>query len=246
MEMSTAVLQTPIRVMMIEDDRAVAMALQRALQRAGMMVEWVPTGAAAHARKSGFNPNVTLVDLNLPDVNGIDLVAWLSAQQDCGVIVVSGSLGEADRVLGLERGADDYICKPPSSRELVARIRAVHRRVRDRMECKRDATVPSVIDAGSFTVDFAHRTAAQADGQPIRLSLTEFKAIELLANARSEPVTREELSERVLGRKWQPNDRGVDQLIYTLRTKLPPDAYGRSPIHSIRGLGYTLPTVGPA
>ena len=117
------------RVLVIEDDPVVARAFLRGIERASMQAAWASTGALGMALKDKFRPHVVLVDLTLPDISGLALISRLVEQRDCGVVVVSGSGEEADRVVGLELGADDYIVKPMSMREMVARIRAVHRRV---------------------------------------------------------------------------------------------------------------------
>ncbi len=117
------------RVLVIEDDPVIAHTFLRGVERAGMQAAWAGTGALGVALKDKFRPHVALVDLTLPDMSGLALISRFVEQRDCGVVVVSGSGEEADRVVGLELGADDYIAKPMSMREMVARIRAVHRRV---------------------------------------------------------------------------------------------------------------------
>ena len=107
------------RVLLIEDDEAVAQAMVRSIERSGMNVAFAATGAKGMALKASFNPDVVLVDLELPDTNGVDLIGWFAEQRTCGVIVVSGMGEEADRIVGLELGADDYIVKPPRMREMI-------------------------------------------------------------------------------------------------------------------------------
>jgi DNA-binding response OmpR family regulator len=121
-----------LRVLLVEDNPAVAATLRLFIERSGMQTAWAPTVGRAIELKASFRPDVALVDLELPDADGMVLIEWLAGLRDCGIIVVSGQGDEAQRIVGLETGADDYIAKPPQLRELVARIRAVHRRASQR------------------------------------------------------------------------------------------------------------------
>ena len=234
-----AMLANP-RVLLIEDDEAVARAFIRGFERAGMQVSWASSGAAGMALKASFRPNIVLVDLTLPDVSGVSLIGRFAEQRDCGVIVVSGMGEEADRIVGLELGADDYIAKPPAMREMIARIRAVHRRVSTRMEQKSQAVGPVVLTIGPVRINIQHRTVHTLDGQRINLTSAEFSALETLAAAAGQPVSRDRLSEAALRRSWRAEDRSVDQLVFNLRQKLPLDESGTMLIQSIRGSGYWL------
>jgi len=238
-----AMLANP-RVLLIEDDEAVARAFVRGFERAGMQVAWASTGAAGMAMKASFRPDVVLVDLTLPDVSGVTLIGRLAEQRDCGVIVVSGMGEEADRIVGLELGADDYIAKPPAMREMIARIRAVHRRLHIRQE-RASAAPPApapvaVLTIGPIRINVQHRTVHTADGRRLNLTSAEFAALETLAAAAGQPVSRDQLSEAALRRAWRAEDRSVDQLVFNLRQKLPPDEAGTMLIQSIRGSGYWL------
>ena len=227
----------PLRIMLIEDDPAVADSLRRAIDRAGMQTAWASTGAEAMAMKANFQPDVVLVDLELPDTSGVVLIKWLVDQRDCGVIVVSGVGDEADRIIGLELGADDYVAKPPNMRELVARIRAVHRRTAPQATAAPEQVIFSL---GSVRLDCAGRTVHGPDGERIALTSAEYGVLETLFLARGQVVTRDQLSQAALHRPWRAEDRSVDQLILNLRQKLAPDSDGQSLIQSIRGSGYLL------
>ena len=121
--------QDTLRVLLIEDEAEVARAILRGFTRAGLIAICASSGHAALDLKSNFKPHVVLLDQVLPDMDGRSLVAMLGSPRNCGVIVLSGMLDEADQVIGGDFGADDFVAKPPHMRELVARIRAVHRRV---------------------------------------------------------------------------------------------------------------------
>ena len=228
------------RVLLIEDDEAVAQAMVRGIERSGMSVAWSGTGAKGMALKSSFNPDVVLVDLELPDTNGVDLISWFAESKSCGVIVVSGMGEEADRIVGLELGADDYIVKPPRMREMIARIRAVHRRVNRREEPKLSPRSRDSFAVGPIRINVNLRTVTTTDGRRIALTSAEFTLIEVLAAANGQAVSRDTLSEAALRRPWRPEDRSVDQLVFSLRQKLPADEGGGALIHSIRGAGYLL------
>ena len=231
------------RVLVIEDDQAVAHAFVRGVERAGMPAAWAATGALGLVLKDNFEPHVVLVDLWLPDVSGLTLISQLAEQRDCGVVVVSGSGEVADRIVGLELGADDYIAKPTSMREMVARIRAVHRRVnlpRPSGQQEVSALASQVLNVGSIHIDVTRRMAHTRDGRRLALTSAEFAALEMLARAAGATVSRNALSEAALGRPWRAEDRSVDQLVFNLRQKLPPDEDGGALIQSVRGAGYWL------
>lgn len=233
------------RVLLIEDNPAVAETLQKFIERSGMRTAWAQTGAKAMELKRSFMPDVVLVDLELPDTNGVHLIGWLANMQDCGIIVVSGRSEEAERIVGLELGADDYIAKPPQLRELVARIRAVHRRSHLRVAARgdsRSATAPVMqpVQVGPWRVDLQRRAVSDAEGRPVAVTAAEFTALQELVLAGGQPVSRERLSETALRRPWRPEDRSIDQLIFSLRRKLGDGEGGARLIQSVRGAGYIL------
>lgn len=237
-------------VLVVEDDPAVAQMLRRFIERQGMKVQWASTGAEAARLKESMRPDIVLVDLTLPDVDGKQLVRMFANQRDCGVIVVSGRADEVDRVVGIELGADDYVTKPPLMNELMARIRAVHRRsVRANAAQAQPAEVvappaPAValaaVTLGSVRVDLRRRVVLSAAGVPIHLTAAEFSALEQLVVAAPHPVARETLCTTALRRPFHAEDRGVDQLILSLRRKLFADEAGQSVIVSVRGQGYAI------
>lgn len=232
-----AIIAAP-RVLIIEDEEDVGNALVRITERAGMPTAWARTGAEAFALNAEFKPDVALVDLNLPDTNGVALVSWLAKHGNCGVIVVSGAGDEADRIVALELGADDYIAKPPHLRELLARIRAVHRRVQSRQAPVEKERPSQTVNIGSFYIDVAQRSVHTTEGERVALTGAEFTALETMLAANGQPVSRDVLCRAALHRPWRPEDRSVDQLIFNLRHKLPGD--GDRLIQSIRGSGYLL------
>jgi DNA-binding response OmpR family regulator len=233
------------RVLIIEDQPSVAQALRAVVERAGMHAAWAANGAEARALARSFEPHVALVDIELPDISGIVLIRWLVAQGDCGIIVVSGHAEDADRIIGLEVGADDYVVKPPNPRELVARIRAVHRRIRLRQAGSPPAPSgkppgPTVVAVGGMRVDLPRRLATGPSGKTVTLTAAECATLVLLIDADGRPVSREQICKVALRRPLHAEDRAVDQLIFTLRNKLTPSEDGKRFFQSVRGLGYSL------
>lgn len=234
------------RVLLIEDNQAVAETLQKFIERSGMRTAWAQTGARAIELKRSFMPDVVLVDLELPDTNGVELIGWLANLQDCGIIVISGRGEEAERIVGLELGADDYIAKPPQLREMVARIRAVHRRSHLRAATRGDSHADPVgppihpVRIGSWRLDLQRRSVRNDDGRSLAITAAEFAALQELALAGGQPVSRERLTEAALRRPWRAEDRSIDQLIFSLRRKLGDGEGGARLIQSVRGAGYIL------
>lgn len=225
------------RVLIIEHSAAMAATLTAALSRAGMPSLWAGTGTAALELLGSFRPQIVLLDQGLPDIGGLSLLGRFVERQDCGVLVMSDHGEETDRIAGLEAGADDFLPKPPPLREMVARIRAVHRRVH--VGSRIVAHRAHVLHIGPLRINMSHRTVQTDDGRLITLTGAEFNALEALIAAQGAPVSRDRLSEVALGRPWRA-DRSVDQLVFNLRHKLPRDENGALLIQSIRTAGYWL------
>jgi DNA-binding response OmpR family regulator len=165
-------------VLLVEDDHDVGQTLQRFIERAGMRTAWARTGAEAVRLKQSFRPDIVLVDLGLPDIDGGQLVKWLAAKGDCGIIVVSGRAEEVERVVGIEQGADDYIVKPAPLREMIARIRAVHRRLaRAQPAAPGHGTERAQIMLGAVRVDLRRHSVTGRGDAPIHLTAAEFVAL---------------------------------------------------------------------
>jgi DNA-binding response OmpR family regulator len=226
------------RVLLIEDNAVVAETIRRFLEQSGMSTAWAATGGRGMELKKSFAPDIVLVDLELPDISGVVLIGWLSQDRDCGIIIVSAHSAETELVVGLELGADDYIAKPVHLREMVARIRAVHRRVHMRVPAPRPPR--AVHRVGACRVDLQRRSVHDAADRPVVLTGAEFAALQSLLAAAGAPVSRERLSEAALRRPWRPEDRSIDQLIFSLRRKLADGDRAQRLIQSVRGAGYVL------
>jgi two-component system OmpR family response regulator len=237
---SEILLQTP-RVLVIEDDPDVGEAMQRVIQHAGMQTELARNRVEAVELKRTFAPDVVLVDLQLPDTSGAALVQWLAKLEDCGIIIVSGSTEEAERIVGLELGADDFIAKPPHMREMIARIRAVHRRTSAiRPTATAQMSQGAVFNVGPLRVDTRRRSVSDSEGHVLPITAAEFTALQVLLEANGQPVSRERLSEVALRRPWRAEDRSTDQLIFSLRRKIGDEDREPRLSQSVRGAGYVL------
>lgn len=215
-----------MRVLLVEDDEPVAASLRRGLARFGYDVEWVATGS--EALRAGV-VDLVLLDLGLPDTDGLDVCRALRARSDVPIIVVSARADEADRVVGLELGADDYISKPFGVREVVARIRAVMRRVNPDQG-------PSAPDScGRVTID---RRAARVfvDDVEVRLARKEYELLAFLTEEPGALMTREQIMEAVWDANWFGPTKTLDVHVAALRRKFA----GALTIETVRGVGFRL------
>ncbi len=229
------------KVLLIESDVATVRAFIGGLEQAGIQVTWARDGETGLALRARLLPDILLVGLGLADVNSVTLVGQLVEPRNSGVIVLSSREDEAARIACLELGADDYLAKPPSLRDMIARVRSVHRRVNVRnasSPARSSAEAPLAV--GPIRINLQHRSVHTPDGRRLNLTSAEYTALETLARAEGKPVSRDRLSEAALRRPWRAEDRSVDQLVFNLRQKLPADEHGGVLIQSIRGSGYWM------
>jgi len=221
---------TRMRVLIVEDIRTVAAIVQSVLMQADMEVELAESGAEAWERKESFHPEVALIDLGLPDVVGFELVERFAQAGDCGIILLTANDEESSRVMALETGADDYMVKPAPTRELVARIRALHRRM----------TRPRANRTLRIYIDPAQRCLIGQAGDRTALTEAEMSALDTLLDAGGVSVSREWLSRIALKRPLHADDRAVDQLVMKLRRKLTSHGASDRVILSARRQGYVI------
>jgi two-component system response regulator RegX3 len=221
-----------VQLLLVEDDDAIAAPMSRGLEREGFSVTRAVTGEAALAA-SGYD--LVLLDLGMPDMDGFAICHQLRARSDVPIIVVTARGDEADRVVGLELGADDYLVKPFGFRELVARIRAVSRRV-TRAADDGEADVRTV---GALSVDVrTHRVTV--DGEELALTPKEFDLLALLAEEPGALFERTTILERVWDPHWYGPTKTLDVHVATLRKKLGNPNW----VETVRGVGFRL--VDPA
>jgi DNA-binding response OmpR family regulator len=219
-----------VHILLVEDDDRIAAALRPALHRHGMTTTRLSRGRGAVDHLAGVD--VVLLDLGLPDVDGVDVCREIRAASEVPVIVVSARGEVDDRILGLHSGADDYLVKPYDIGELVARVHAVYRR--RRVEAGPDAAV-DVVEVDGVVVDLTRHTVTAA-GRAVPLTRKEFQVLALLASSGGAVCTRSRIVAEVWGRSWAGANRTLDVHVATLRTKL-----GRPElVQTVRGVGYRL------
>ncbi|HUH15908.1 MAG TPA: response regulator transcription factor [Gaiellaceae bacterium] len=222
-------------VLVVEDEESITAPLTAALAREGFDAAVAATAAEALELARSLRPDIVLLDLMLPDGSGLDVCRELRRTSSVPIIVVTARGDEADRVVGLELGADDYVVKPFSARELVARIRAVLRR----SEGPSERAGEEPVRAGALVVDPGGRTASLA-GAELELSRKEFDVLHLLAREQGKVVTRERLLEEVWDTNWFGSTKTLDVHVSALRRKLGDDPADPRFIHTVRGVGFRL------
>ncbi|MGW6444173.1 response regulator transcription factor [Lentzea sp. NPDC055074] len=215
-----------MRVLLVEDDEPIAESLTRGLSRYGFEVHWVRTGAEALVAGDFA---LVLVDLGLPDVDGLDVYRELRARGDVPIIVISARSDEVDRVVGLEIGADDYVTKPFGVREVVARMRAVLRRVQPAQK------EPEPQQHGRVRIDRRERRV-HLDGGEVELTPKEFDLLAFLAEDPGAVFTREQIMEAVWDENWFGPTKTLDVHVGVLRRKLGDAAA----LETVRGVGFRL------
>jgi DNA-binding response OmpR family regulator len=223
------------RVLLIEDDDAIRSSLLRDLGARGHVVATAPSGLSGLNTALDAKPEVVLLDLGLPDVEGADVLAMLRSVSDVPVIVTTARDDDASAVRLLDAGADDYIVKPFTVQQVDARIRAVLRRARGQQTGEREPTV--VI--GALRIDPSSREVT-VDGRPVELARKEFDLLLTLARRPGEVVTKRELLAEVWQLPWGGGDRTVDVHLSWLRRKLGESAATPRYLHSVRGVGVKL------
>lgn len=221
------------RILIVEDEQDLAGLIEYNLRQEGFETEHAPSGASALSRARAKVPDLVLLDLMLPDLAGTDVLRMLKSEQSTKrvpVVVVSAKGQESDRVQGLELGADDYIVKPFSVRELLLRVKAVLRRGGD------DAEGAQVIAAGDISLD-SGRHEVLVGGEPVVLTALEFRLLQTLLERPDRVQTREVLLSDVWGIQAEIHTRTVDTHIKRLREKLGPAG---DIIETVRGVGYKL------
>jgi two-component system, OmpR family, response regulator RegX3 len=215
-----------MRVLVVEDERAIAEPLAEGLRREGFEVEWASTGSAA---LEAADADVVLLDLRLPDMDGLDVCRRLRDRSDVPIIVVTARGEESDRVVGLELGADDYVVKPFGLRELIARIRAVTRR--GRMTARADGATR----IGELEVDPRSRRV-RVGGREVDLTPKEFDLLAFLARDPGAVVSRRRLLDEVWETSWYGSSKTIDVHVAALRRKLGDAGW----IETVRGVGFRL------
>ena len=220
------------QVLLVEDDAAIRTALTRALRELGHAVEAVGSGMPALTAAVEHKPDVVLLDLCLPDIDGADVLSMLRAVSDIPVIIATARDDETEMVRLLDLGADDYVIKPFTAAQLNARIKAVLRRMGRTEE-------DPVITVGGLVID-TRSYEVTVDGRPVELARKEFELLLALARRQGEVVTKRDLLGEVWQLAWGGSDRTVDVHLSWLRRKLGETAAAPRYLHSVRGVGVRL------
>ncbi len=227
------------KILIVEDDAAIAEILRNRLSREGFEVQWAADGKMGYEAVQTFHPSLILLDLTMPQMNGIEVCRRLREKEDTRqipIIMVTANSEDADITIGLELGADDYVAKPFSLRQLVARIRAVLRRAVNTETLSPAGASSDSIQLSGIEMNYAKREL-KLNGENITLTLTEF---ELLWNMVKDPgkiFSREEFLERLQKQDGSITKRNIDVHVMTLRKKMGEDG---SRISTVRGLGYKI------
>ncbi|WP_110182214.1 response regulator transcription factor [Nocardioides solisilvae] len=221
------------RVLVVEDEESYSDALAYMLRKEGFEVSIAADGTTALQEFARHGADIVLLDLMLPGVPGTEVCRQIRATSSVPVIMVSAKDDEVDKVVGLELGADDYVTKPYSPRELVARIRAVLRRGAE------PELQPDTLEAGPVRMD-VERHVVTVDGEEQRLPLKEFELLEMFLRNPGRVLTRGQLIDRVWGSDYVGDTKTLDVHVKRLRAKLEPDPSQPRYLVTVRGLGYKL------
>lgn len=223
---------TMYKILLIEDDAAIRLAIKESLESENYFVDEVDNASAALKKISNDNYDLILLDLILPDMDGVELCKKLRADDiRVPIIMVTSRKDEIDKVIGLEIGADDYITKPFSMRELLARIKAILRRV------SFDASTPEKYNFGNVSIDFKKFEALKED-TPIKLSATEFRILHYFIQHEGEVISRDKFLDDVWGYDSFPTTRTVDNFILSLRKKIEDNPAEPKHLITVHKIGY--------
>jgi two-component system alkaline phosphatase synthesis response regulator PhoP len=219
------------RVLVVEDEMKIARLVRDYLHQAGFDVIEAADGPSALTLARAERPDMIVLDLGLPGMDGLDVTRRLRATSSVPIIILTARSEETDRIVGLELGADDYVTKPFSPKELVARIRAVLRRA--------DATLGGgeIVRSGNVEIDIPKRRVV-ANGDEVELTATEFDLLLVLARQPGRIYTRAQLLDAVHGVTFESYERSVDAHIKNLRRKIEPDPKRPSLVLTVYGVGY--------
>jgi two-component system phosphate regulon response regulator OmpR len=225
-------------VLVVDDDRSIRELLSEYLSSVGYEVVLAEDGNAMRSAIERSAPDVVLLDLKLPQEDGLSLARYLRERYDVGIIMVTGAGGVVDRIVGLEVGADDYVAKPFDPRELLARIKSVMRR----MQARTTSGVPSeerdLVQFGPCRLDLASHRLYDRDGSEIAITSMEFDLLKVFAENPGKALSRDRILTLTRNRGWDPYDRSIDIRVARLRRKVESDPDNPQVIRTIRSVGY--------
>lgn len=222
------------KVLLVDDDIELAAMLREYLQQEGFDAEAVNSGEQGSACALSGQFDIVVLDVMMPRIGGIEVLRRIRAQSQMPVLMLTAKGDDVDRILGLELGADDYVAKPCTPRELVARVRAILRRTHPV-----DAGAPDVLQVGALSM-WPQRRSAEWHGAALSLTSTEYNLLEILARNAGRVVSKAELAEQGLGRALTRFDRSIDVHMSSIRHKLTQHEDDEPMIQTVRGMGYQL------
>jgi len=232
-------------ILVVDDDPRLCRLLSRYLAGEGYPVRTAGSAREMREMMALEQPRLVILDLMLPDEDGLSLAREIRARSDIGILMLTGKREPVDKIVGLELGADDYMTKPFDERELLARVRSILRRVAP-SERRESANNVSALTFDGWTLDLAAWELTDPAGRPVELTSHEFELLAALAAHAGRVLSRDAILEIVAGRDWTPYDRSVDVLVGKLRRKLGDDPRAPRMIKTVRGAGYKLtPHVEP-
>lgn len=223
---------TEERILVVEDEKKIADLLKDYLNKEGFKVSCINRGDEVIEKIKSLGPALMLLDLMLPGLDGITVCREIRKFSNIPIIMVTAKVEEIDRLIGLEMGADDYICKPFSPREVVARVKAVLRRARPNETPQRLVAGPIVLDENTRLVTI--------DGNPLSLTPSEFGLLNVMIGFPERVFSRSELLDKVQGYRFDGYDRTIDSHVKNLRKKIAELLPGKDVIQTIYGVGYKL------
>jgi DNA-binding response OmpR family regulator len=225
-------------VLVVDDDRSIRELLSEYLSSEGYEVVLAEDGNSMRSAIERSAPDLVLLDLKLPQEDGLTLARYLRERYDVGIIMVTGAGGVVDRIVGLEVGADDYLAKPFDPRELLARIKSVMRRMHARPSSNTGNDERSVVQFGACRLDLASHQLRDRDGAEIQITSMEFDLLKVFAENPGKALSRDRILTLTKNREWDPYDRSIDIRVARLRRKLETDPESPQVIRTVRGVGY--------
>jgi DNA-binding response OmpR family regulator len=218
------------KILVVDDEMKIARLVRDYLTEAGFDVTLAANGPAALAAARSQRPDLVILDLGLPGMDGYDVTRSIRSGSSIPIIMLTARSEETDRIVGLELGADDYVVKPFSPRELVARVKAVLRRVGGEVATE-------VIRAKDLVIDIPHRRVERKDTR-IELTTTEFELLRILASSPGRVFTRGQLLDSIRGVSFESYERAIDAHVKNLRKKLEPEPRRPAYVITVHGVGY--------
>ena len=225
--------ESPKLIAIVEDDPDVAQIIEQVLRDFAFRTVWCRSAADLLRRLRTLSPDLCIIDLGLPDMDGLEVMQRVRAQSACGIVILTGRAHVSDRVMGLELGADDYVLKPFEPRELVARVRSILRR-REKGQ-KASAPAREIAEFGNWRFNLGNNTLHATSGEEHLLSTSEAELLKVFVSNPNRSLQREQLMGT---RDLAPTDRSIDVRISRLRRKLEPDPQGPAFIKTVYGAGY--------